>query len=259
VDRDARVVGARRRDERRDLAAGVVAVGEQQDHGRRAAALLPVSLQRPERGHHAVAEQRPRRRVGRCERLRHDLPVRRRERQHPGGLAERDGADAEALGQCVEDASDRGARRREPRGRHVRRVHRPRGVERDHHRRALARDLQDGLGPSRRDRQRDERQQQQERGDVAARAGRVRRDHRDQDRVRERGRRAEAAPLGKDVHEQKDRDREQPEEHEREIEAHRSTVRADRRNARPRSLRPPSARAAIRFRTRKAADRPSRP
>ena len=81
---------------------------------------------------------------------------------------EYDEPDAQALGYTVEEHLHRLLRRSQPRGLHVRGLHRARGVEDEDHRRTLARDHAVHVRARDADEERGEREREQDRRHVAA-------------------------------------------------------------------------------------------
>ena len=144
----------------------------------------------------------------------------RRRHDDVGLVGERDDADAEPIGQVLDEGARRLSGRGHAVGRDVGRQHRAGAVHGEDHGRLLARDIHGHLRPRDSDHERREREQSERRGDVAPPAGRGRDDVLEQIQVREADDVLPSPALRDEVREEGEPDDDQAQQGEGPAEAH---------------------------------------
>src|SRR5215211_7088066 len=224
-DRDAGLAGLLGDLDGADAALGVLAVGEQYEHGRqppraRAVGVRDRRLRRLEAALEAESHRGAADRRQAIQRAAHGGAVGRRRRAHLGEVRERDEAEPEGLRQLVGEPLGRVDRRRDPVRLDVGGVHRAGDVGDHHHRRRALGRRDRALRAGERHDQRGEREQEQQRRDVAAQA-RPRRDEvRHQRRVGEGRGLAALAGLHRRIHERGERHEHEADQQDGLAEAH---------------------------------------
>ena len=225
VDRDLVLLGALRHLERVDAALGVLAVGEQDEHGGQPAGpgAVRVGDGRARRLQSALEAEPHRGAADRgqlVEGALHARAVGGRRGALLGEVGERHEPEPERLRELVGELVGGAHGGRDPVGLDVGGVHRARDVGDHHHRRRPLRRGDRALRPRERDHHRGEREQQQQRREVPAPAGARRDEVRHQRGVGEAGRLGRAAALEGHVHQQPERDEHEPEQDRGLREAH---------------------------------------